>query len=90
MANLCNKLVTPDEAYEIWRHNNGMTYYVLRKYQDDKAALKNKSARWRCWVTSPQTPQGSYGDVFVANVMEGGRKLSHNPRHKHADHRVEA
>ena len=80
--NPCAKTVKPDEAYEVWQSFDGSwTYYVLKKYQSPEKEAQNPYARWYCKVTSPITPKGEYGDVYVATVKQGTRQID-NPLHR--------
>jgi hypothetical protein len=72
--------MTPQTAYEVWSNGN-WTYYVLKKYQSPEKEGKNPYARWYCMVTSPITPKGEYGDVYVATVKQGTRQID-NPLHR--------
>ena len=80
--NPCAKTVKPDEAYEVWQSFDGSwMYYVLKKYQSPEKEAQNPYARWYCKVTSPITPKGEYGDVYVATVKQGTRQID-NPLHR--------
>ena len=72
--------MTPQTAYEVWSNGN-WTYYVLKKYQFPEKEEKNPFARWYCMVTSPVTPNGEYGDVYVSTVKRGTHKID-NPLHR--------
>ena len=64
--NLCGKMRTKDNPYEVWRSRDGSwTWKVLKKWQanDDKPY-----ARWFCLVTSPFCPYGEMGDVYVSDI----------------------
>jgi hypothetical protein len=50
----------------------------LKKYQTPENEAKNPYARWFCIVTSPATPKGEYGDVYVKTVTLGTRQID-NP-----------
>jgi hypothetical protein len=68
VKNTCAKTVTRDNAYEVWSTPDGSwTWYVLKKWQvnDDKPY-----ARWFCTVTSPFTPDGEMGDVYVSEIKQ--------------------
>ena len=78
--NLCAKIVTPENAYEVWESKQGLwTWFVLKKYQSPEAEAKNSYARWHCLVKSPLTPHGEYGDVYVSVVKEPGNRRIPNP-----------
>jgi hypothetical protein len=84
--NLCAKTVTPGNAYEVWRvddhpdYGGQWTWYVLKKYQTPDREAKNEYARWLCYVTSPYSPSGDYGDTYVRDILETGAvKLDGNP-----------
>jgi hypothetical protein len=73
------KRVTPETAYEVWQSLNGQwTYFVLKKYQSPEKEAQNPYARWYCMVTSPITPKGECGDVYVSTV-KNGTHLVDNP-----------
>ena len=77
--NLCAKTVKPEAAYEVWQSGDGSwTYFVLKKYQSPEKEAANPYARWYCMVTSPITPHGEYGDVYVATVQDGTHRIE-NP-----------
>jgi hypothetical protein len=78
--NPCGKTMTPQTAYEVWSNGN-WTYYVLKKYQSPEKEGKNPFARWYCMVTSPVTPNGEYGDVYVSTVKRGTHTID-NPLHR--------
>lgn len=66
MKNLCNKVRTKDNPYEVWE-GKGWTWYVLRKYQanDDKPY-----AIAFCFVTSPYCPEGEFGDTYIQDYQD--------------------
>src|SRR5947207_13698546 len=77
--NPCAKTVKPEEAYEVWQSFDGSwTWYVLKKYQSPEKEATNLYARWYCMVQSPITPNGEYGDVYVATVKDGTHRIE-NP-----------
>src|SRR6266496_4690634 len=81
-SNPCSKWVEPEEAYEVWQSFDGTwTYFVLKKYQSPEKEATNPYARWFCLVKSPITPNGEYGDVYVATVKQGTRQID-NPLHR--------
>ena len=86
-VNPCAKRVTPENAYEVWQHSDGFTYYVLKKYQTPEKETTNPYATWHCFTTSPYVPQGEYGDCYAASVTAGGWKIP-NPRQKSAAQKV--
>lgn len=72
--NLCAKSRPKDKPYEVWATPDGRwTWNVLKKWQidDDKPY-----ARWFCNVVSPFCPNGELGDVYVADVKRGARRVS--------------
>ncbi len=78
--NPCAKTVKPQQAYEVWQSPDGTwRWYVLKKYQSPEKEAQNPHARWYCMVTSPITPNGEYGDVYVSEVKRGTHKLDDNP-----------
>ncbi len=80
--NPCARRVPPEQAYEVWQSFNGQwTYFVLKKYQSPEKEATNPYARWYCMVTSPITPKGEYGDVYIATVKQGTRQID-NPLHR--------
>ena len=80
--NPCGKRMKPEQAYEVWQSFDGSwTYFVLKKYQLPEKEATNPFARWYCMVTSPITPKGEYGDVYVATVKQGTRQID-NPLHR--------
>ena len=80
--NPCTRRVPPEQAYEVWQSFNGQwTYFVLKKYQSPEKEAQNPYARWFCMVTSPITPKGEYGDVYVTTVKQGTRQID-NPLHR--------
>lgn len=80
-SNPCAKRVSPENAYEVWQSYSGdWTYFVLKKYQSPENEAKNPYARWYCMVTSPVTPKGEYGDVYVTTVKIGTHQVD-NPMH---------
>src|SRR5437764_1004534 len=80
--NPCSKTVTPEQAYEVWQSYDGTwTYYVLKKYQSPEKEAQNPYAKWYCMVTSPITPKGEYGDVYVSTVKQGTQHID-NPLHR--------
>src|SRR2546421_6905555 len=80
--NPCARTVKPEEAYEVWQSFDGSwTYFVLKKYQSPEKEEQNPYARWLCMVTSPITPKGEYGDVYVSTAKQGTHKID-NPLHR--------
>ncbi len=80
--NPCARRVPPEHAYEVWQSfNRQWTYFVLKKYQSPEKEAQNLYARWFCMVTSPITPKGEYGDVYIATVKQGTRLID-NPLHR--------
>ena len=84
--NPCAKTVKPDQAYEVWQVENHpdyggtWTWYVLKKYQSPEREAVNPYARWSCYVTSPYSPHGDYGDTYITTITEAGAvKLDWNP-----------
>lgn len=81
--NPCSKTVKPDHAYEVWQSFDGSwTWYVLKKYQSPDKEAQNPFARWYCFVQSPMTPQGEFGDVYVATVKHGNHRVLNPLRDK--------
>lgn len=72
MKNAFAKTVKKENAYEVWESTDGKwKWYVLKKWQiDDNAPY----ARWFCHVETPYVPDGEIGDVYVADVKEGGSR----------------
>lgn len=59
---------------EVWQWDAGrVRWLVLRRYQSPHREASRRYARWYCLVFSPVTPQGEYGDCYVADV----KKLAH-------------
>src|SRR5438067_988450 len=53
---------------------------VLKKYQTPEREAHNEYARWLCYVTSPYSPHGDYGDTYITTITEAGAvKLDGNP-----------
>jgi len=84
--NLCAKTVKPDQTDEVWRvddhpeYSGCWTWYVLKKYQSPEKEAANPYARWFCYVTSPFSPHGDWGDTYVVDILAtGAKKLDHNP-----------
>ena len=85
-ANTCAKTVKPEEAYEVWQvedhpdYGGTCTWYVLKKYQSPEREAVNSYARWFCYVTSPYSPHGDYGDTYITSIKEAGAvKLDGDP-----------
>ena len=77
--NSCAKMVKPEQAYEVWQSFDGSwTYFVLKKYQSPEREAQNPYARWYCLTKSPITPNGEYGDAYVATVKNGTHLIA-NP-----------
>jgi hypothetical protein len=73
MKNKQAKMVSREDAYEIWRsQDKEWTWYVRKKWQfdDDKPF-----ARWYCDVVSPFTPNGESGDVYVKEIKNNATKV---------------
>ncbi|MFL5697909.1 MAG: hypothetical protein ACJ797_12520 [Ktedonobacteraceae bacterium] len=86
VKNLCAKTVKPDQAHEVWQvedhsdYGGTWTWYVLKKYQTPEREAQNEYARWLCYVTSPYSPHGDYGDTYITTITEAGAvKLNFNP-----------
>ena len=82
----CAKTVKPGQSYEVWQvedhpdYAGTWTWYVLKKYQSPEREALNSYARWFCYVTSPYSPHGDYGDTYIAAIREtGAKKLECNP-----------
>jgi hypothetical protein len=78
MKNLCGKMRTKDNPYEVWRNLYGWEWRVLKKWQTPEKEALNPFARWFCWVSSPFCPQGEMGDVYLSDILAqgGARKVS--------------
>ena len=78
VKNLCAKTVKPDQAHEVWQvedhsdYGGTWTWYVLKKYQTPEREAQNEYARWLCYVTSPYSPHGDYGDTYISTITEAG------------------
>jgi hypothetical protein len=72
--NLCAKMVSRDNAYEIWRSISGdWTWYVLKKWQADD---NKPNARWFCNVVTPMVGEsGETGDVYVSEIKRNARRI---------------
>lgn len=73
-SNPAAKMRPADQPYEIWRSADGLwEWRVLKKWQvdDDKPF-----ARWFCQVTSPMSPYGDLGDVYVAEIKDNAVRVS--------------
>jgi len=83
--NPCAKTVKPEAAYEVWQvtdhpeYGGTWTWYVLKKYQRPKKEATNPYARWFCYVTSPYSPHGDWGDTYVQTITSIAHKLDDNP-----------
>ena len=84
--NPCSKTVKPEQAYEVWQveehpdYGGTWIWYVLKKYQTPDREAQNEYARWLCYVTSPYSPHGDYGDTYITAITEAGAvKLDSNP-----------
>ena len=83
--NPCAKTVKPEQAYEVWQveehpaYGGKWTWYVLKKYQSPEKEASNRYARWFCFVTSPYTQRGDWGDTYVSDITSIARKLDYNP-----------
>jgi hypothetical protein len=71
MKNLCGKMVTRQNAYEVWS-TGAWTWHVLKKYQADDTKLY---ARWFCDVVTPYCPEGELGDVYVVDITSVARRI---------------
>lgn len=72
--NLCNKTVTRDNAYEVWKAGD-WTWYVLRKYQTPEKEKLNPYARWFCDVVTPICPDGEMGDTYVDDIKNHATRI---------------
>lgn len=79
--NLQGKMVTRENAYEVWQTPDGSwTWYVLKKYQSPEKEAQNPYARWFCDVTSPFVgEQGEMGDVYVRDIKGSASKIRERP-----------
>ncbi len=78
--NPCAKIVTPENAYEVWQSFDGwFTTYVLKKYKNPEAEEKDSYARWYVCTTTPNNKSGEYGDTYATTVKSSSNKLSVNP-----------
>ena len=74
--NLCGKIRTVSDPYEIWKSFDGTSEWrVLKKYQKPSMEKKNGFARWFCAVSSPYT-YDSYdlGDVYVHQIISNAER----------------
>jgi len=79
VKNPCNKIVTPETAYEVWQSHDGQyTTFVLKKYKNPEAEEKDPFARWYVCTKSAQTPHGEYGDTYAAEVKRTSHRIE-NP-----------
>jgi hypothetical protein len=77
MKNLCGKMRTKDNPYEVWESVDGWQWRVLKKWQTPEQEAKNPYARWFCWVSSPFCPHGEMGDTYLSYIRcAGGRKVA--------------
>ena len=78
--NLCGKMVTRENAYEVWQTPDGSwTWYVLKKYQSPEKEAQNPYARWFCDVVSPFVGEaGEMGDVYVREIKGSAIKIKDN------------
>lgn len=79
----------PEEAYEVWHvanhpeYGGQWTWYILKKYQTPEKEATNDYARWFCYVTSPYSPNGDWGDTYIQTIKETGAvQLNFNPLKK--------
>lgn len=85
VKNPCAKTVKPEQAYEVWQvkdhpeSGGTWTWYVLKKYQTPEREADNPHARWFCFVTSPYTERGDWGDVYITTITAIAHKLDCNP-----------
>jgi hypothetical protein len=76
MKNECGKLRPQDQPYEVWKSVDGSwTWNVLKKYQSPEKEAANEYARWFCFVTSPFSPDGDLGDVYVKEIRRQAVKV---------------
>ena len=74
--NLCGKMRPKTNPYEVWQSPDGSwTWAVLKKYQTPEKEASNEFARWFCSVTSPFTPHGEMGDVYVSEIKSNAVKV---------------
>ncbi len=76
MKNLCGKMKTVNEPYEIYRNCDGFEWRVLKKYQTPEKEAANPYARWMVACKSPMTG-GTYdmGDTYVRDIADMGGRL---------------
>jgi hypothetical protein len=86
VKNPCGRTVKPEQAYEVWQvanhplYGGQWTWYVLKKYQSPEKEAANPWARWFCYVTSPYSPRGDWGDTYISTIKEASAvKLAFNP-----------
>ncbi len=77
VKNLCGKMKSVHEPYEIWKdERNGWEWRVLKKYQVPENEAKNKYARWYCAVKSPFTfGSWEYGDCYIKDIENNAFKV---------------
>jgi hypothetical protein len=76
MKNLCGKVVTEENAYEVWATpDRSWRWYVLRKYASQATEDKNPYARWLCKVYSPFCPDGEMGDTYISDIKRVANKI---------------
>jgi len=74
--NLCGKMRTKDNPYEVWQSLDGSwTWKVLKKYQTPDKEMSNSFARWFCYVTSPFCPFGEMGDTYINEIKSQAVKI---------------
>ncbi len=84
--NLCGKIVTPENAYEVWQSNDGRyTTFVLKKYKNPEAEEKDPYARWYvCTKSSVTSQRGEYGDTYATEAKRNAHRIA-NPLVKSYD-----
>ena len=75
MKNPCAKTRKKERPYEVWKNTSGWTWHVLKKYQTPEKESLNQFARWFCFVTSPFSPTGDLGDVYIREIANNGATL---------------
>lgn len=79
--NPCGRLVSPENAYEVWQTEEGQwTYFVLKKHKSQQREKEDPSARWYVAVQSPAFGEGrfEYGDMTHTDVKRNARQVD-NP-----------
>jgi len=76
MKNTQGRLVTRENAYEVWQTpDKSWTWYVLKKYKSQESEDGDPYARWFCDVVSPICPNGEMGDTYVKDIKKVAIKI---------------